>query len=84
MSSIPADIKPEWHNVIRHIQGICSGNQGYAKVTFTVIVRGNEPLLWEKGTISQIQPMVLSQVNVSPTMLNLLAAFMVTTVDGGE
>jgi hypothetical protein len=76
------DIKPGWYNVVRHMQSICTGNNtAYGVVTIKVIVKGNEPIMWEKGTLSQIQPTSMANVNLSPTLALLLSSLL-PTVDG--
>lgn len=69
-----ADVKPGWLNIARHLQAMTTENKGFAVVTLTVMVRGNEPLFWFRAEPKQVQPMSIAGLEVTAPLLGLLAS----------
>lgn len=67
------DVKKEWLNPIRAAQAACHGNEGYAVVTLTVLVRGNEPVIWLQPQSEKLEPKRLASHGMSVELLGAIA-----------
>lgn len=68
----PQDVKKGWLNVARAAQAACSGNKGFGIISFTVVVSGNEPLIYLEPELKKIHPHSMSAGQISPALLGVL------------
>lgn len=55
--SLPADVKPDWLNVIRRAQSVAATQRGFAIVTLQVVVDAEgTPVFWCEPTLTRIEP----------------------------
>jgi hypothetical protein len=73
-----SDLRPEWLKVARHLQSKCHDNNGYALLNITVVVKENAPLMWTIPEVRKISPMSLANIEISPTVVALLAQMAVS------
>ena len=52
------DIKPNWLNVARKCQSVCSGQNGFAVVQMKLLIGpGGEPVFWFEPSMHNIEPL---------------------------
>jgi len=74
---IPEDVKPCWFNVVRRAQSACTGNNGFALMTISIVVNEGEAIMWLPPEIQKVEPSKLSkEVELSTQVITALATLL--------